>query len=179
MPIATEAGIEVFSPLSDPDILEACRVVGISGKCDRCGQVTDGLHCPECCHGTYCCFHCPVCTGRVILTEDEREAMRRNRDAQERFVPCAPASGHDGRGQWPRAKESCGRLPPDALILVAGTSVRMHGRRKLIYSLIEDGMRVEMFVQKCHQAGLPEALANLRVLARVYGAVRITCTGPG
>lgn len=181
MPIATEADIEVFSPLSDPDILEACRVVGIKGTCDTCGHsAVDGLHCPECCHGAYCFRHCPVCTGRVMLSDDEWEAMRRNRDAQGWFEPDeSRASGHDGRGRWPRGMESCGRLPPDGQLVPVGTKVRLTGRRKHIYSLIEDGMLVQEFFHKCHQAGLPQARENLRVLVMVYRAVQITCTGPG
>lgn len=178
--MVTEADIEVFSPLSDLDILEACRVVGIKGRCDICGQsAVDGLHCTECCHGTYCSGHCPVCTGRVMLSEDEWDAMRRNRDAQGRFEPDqsrARASGHDGRGRWPGRTESCSRLPPDAQLVPVGTKVRLSRRRKHIYSLIEHGMLVAEFFDRCHQAGLPQARQNLRVLVMVYGAVQITRT---
>jgi hypothetical protein len=178
MPSVTEAGIEVFSALSDPDILEACRVVAIAGSCDICGYAAvGGLHCPECCHGAYCSRHCPVCTGLVSLEEAEREAMRRNRDAQGRFEAHeahSRASGDDGRGRWPRATRPCGNLPPDARLMVAETSAKIQGRRKRIYDLIESGMSVRAFFERCQQAGLPGARANLGVLMRVYGAVRIT-----
>ncbi len=115
-------------------------------------QYRGGLHCPECCHGAYCCRHCPVCTGEVVVPEDEQDAMRRNRDAQARFRPDDPllwASRLDGRGRWPRQRRLRGELPPDAWLLVAGTCVRMHGRRKRFYDLIESGMSVRAFFEKC------------------------------
>jgi hypothetical protein len=72
-------GVEVFSALEDTSIIEACRMLSITGVCSVCGFGTRGVHAPGVCHGFYCAEHCPVCTGAIEISQQERAAMVANR----------------------------------------------------------------------------------------------------
>lgn len=74
--------IETISPLDFSEVTEVCRVSNrLIAECEGCGRVMrGGVHlCNIARAGFLCCDCCPACSGRVVLTGAELNAIRANR----------------------------------------------------------------------------------------------------
>ena len=74
--------IEIVSPLDFGEVTEVCRVSNrLIAECEGCGRVMrGGVHlCNIARAGFLCCDCCPACSGRVVLTGAELNAIRANR----------------------------------------------------------------------------------------------------